>query len=61
MWKGRFAQETSQLVQSYGESVSFDWRLYAHDIRGSIAHSKGLVKAGILTEEEQAAMARGWR
>ncbi len=53
MWKGRFAQETSALVQRYGESVSFDWRLYAHDIRGSIAHSKGLVKAGILSAEEQ--------
>lgn len=53
MWKGRFAQETSALVQRYGESVSFDWRLYAHDIAGSIAHSKGLLKAGILTSEEQ--------
>ncbi len=53
MWKGRFAQETSALVQRYGESVSFDWRLYPHDIAGSIAHSKGLLKAGILTAEEQ--------
>jgi argininosuccinate lyase len=53
MWKGRFAQETSALVQRYGESVSFDWRLFAHDIAGSIAHSKGLLKAGILTAGEQ--------
>jgi argininosuccinate lyase len=53
MWKGRFSQPTSQLVQSYGESVSFDWRLYAHDIRGSIAQSKGLLKAGIITADEQ--------
>lgn len=53
MWKGRFSQPTSQLVQSYGESVSFDWRLYAHDIRGSIAHSKGLVKEGIISSDEQ--------
>jgi len=53
MWKGRFAQETSALVQRYGESVSFDWRLYPHDIAGSIAHSKGLLKAGILKVEEQ--------
>ena len=52
MWKGRFAQETSRLVQAYGESVSFDWRLFAHDIRGSIAHSQGLLKAGILTADE---------
>lgn len=53
MWKGRFAQETSALVQRYGESVSFDWRLFAHDIAGSIAHSQGLLKAGILTAGEQ--------
>ena len=33
MWKGRFTQPTSALVQRYGESVSFDWRLYEHDIR----------------------------
>lgn len=59
MWKGRFQQPTSALVQRYGESVSFDWRLYAHDIRGSIAHSKALVKAGILTVEEQQGIEKG--
>lgn len=53
MWKGRFQQPTSTLVQRYGESVSFDWRLYAHDIRGSIAHAKGLEKIGILTSSER--------
>ncbi len=59
MWKGRFAQETSALVQRYGESVSFDWRLYPHDIAGSIAHSKGLLKAGILTADEQGQIEAG--
>jgi argininosuccinate lyase len=59
MWKGRFSQPTSQLVQSYGQSVSFDWRLYAHDIRGSIAQSKGLLRAGIITSEEQASIEKG--
>lgn len=59
MWKGRFQQPTSALVQRYGESVSFDWRLYEHDIRGSIAHSKALVKAGILTPEEQQSIEKG--
>ena len=59
MWKGRFQEPTSALVQSYGESVSFDWRLYAHDIRGSVAHAKGLEKAGIITSEERSAIERG--
>ncbi len=59
MWKGRFSQPTSQLVQRYGESVSFDWRLYAHDVRGSIAQSKALLKAGIITQDEQTAIETG--
>ena len=42
----------SNLLRDYGESVSFDWRLYAHDIRGSIAHAGALKKAGFLTQEE---------
>ena len=46
-------------MQRYGESVSFDWRLYAHDIRGSIAHAKGLEKAGILSTEERQAIEDG--
>ncbi len=59
MWKGRFQQPTSALVQRYGESVSFDWRLYEHDIRGSIAHAKAQEKAGILTRDECAAIEQG--
>ncbi len=59
MWKGRFQQPTSALVQRYGESVSFDWRLYEHDIRGSIAHAKAQERAGTLTTEEREAIEKG--
>jgi argininosuccinate lyase len=52
MWKGRFKEEQSDLLKSYGESVSIDWQLYRHDIAGSIAHARALKSAGILTEEE---------
>jgi len=52
MWKGRFKQEQSDLLKSYGESVSTDWRLYRQDIRGSIAHARALTAAGILTGDE---------
>lgn len=61
MWKGRFAQQTADLVQQFGESISFDWRLYRHDIRGSIAHARAQVSAGILTEEEFSAIEAGLR
>ena len=46
MWKGRFQTETSNLVQRYGESISYDWRLYAHDIEGSLAHAAALAAIG---------------
>lgn len=59
MWKGRFQTETSNLLQRYGESISYDWRLYPHDIAGSIAHAGGLRDAGILTEEEEAQIVNG--
>jgi argininosuccinate lyase len=52
MWKGRFKEEQSDLLKSYGESVSVDWQLYRHDIAGSIAHARALKNAGILTAEE---------
>jgi argininosuccinate lyase len=53
MWKGRFQQETSKLLQQYSESISFDWRLWRHDIAGSIAHSAALLQAGLITAEER--------
>ena len=34
-WGGRFAAPTDRLVEQYTESISFDRRLYAHDIRAS--------------------------
>src|SRR6185295_19849331 len=53
MWKGRFQEETSALLQQYSESISFDWRLWRHDIEGSIAHSAALEAAGMITGDER--------
>lgn len=52
MRHGRFEESMSTLLRDYGESVSFDWRLFAHDIQGSIAHARALLRAGYLTAEE---------
>ncbi|MFM2197377.1 MAG: argininosuccinate lyase [Verrucomicrobiota bacterium] len=59
MWKGRFSQDTSSLVQQFGESISYDWRLFPHDIAGSIAHARAQLKAGLLTQEEFSAIEKG--
>jgi argininosuccinate lyase len=61
MWKGRFAQDTSSLVQQFGESISYDWRLFPHDVAGSIAHARAQLKAGLLNEEEFSSIERGLR
>jgi argininosuccinate lyase len=50
--KGRFSQPAAELAQRYSESVSFDWRLYRHDIAGSIAHAAALARARIITADE---------
>jgi argininosuccinate lyase len=52
MRQGRFDEPVSEAAQLYSESVSIDWRLYSHDIRGSLAHAAALAAAGILTKEE---------
>ncbi|MCC7084642.1 MAG: argininosuccinate lyase [Pirellulales bacterium] len=52
-WSGVFDRATDCRVEKFTESVSFDCRLYAHDIRGSIAHAQMLSKVGILTDDER--------
>ena len=39
-------------VEKFTESVSFDRRLYAHDIAGSIAHAQMLAKTGLISQPE---------
>jgi len=52
MWGGRFAEGTAASMEAYSESVSYDWQLYAEDIRGSQAHARVLAKQGFLTDDE---------
>ena len=61
MWKGRFNEQTAALLQSFSESISFDWRLWRHDIEGSIAHSAALEKAGLISKRERAQIIAGLR
>lgn len=61
MWKGRFSQATADLLQQYGESISYDWRLYPHDVAGSIAHARAQVNAGILNKSEFSQIENGLR
>ena len=52
-WGGRFNQATDPRVEAFTESISFDKRLYAVDIRGSMAHATMLAHAGLITADER--------
>src|SRR5213592_2249665 len=56
---GRFLGAPGAEVTHFTESVSFDWRLWRHDILGSIAHATMLRKIGVLSKEEQMAIVKG--
>lgn len=58
-WSGRFRTATHPLMDAFSSSLAFDRRLYKQDIQGSIAHTKGLEQAGILTPRESRAIIRG--
>jgi argininosuccinate lyase len=46
-------------VAQFTESISFDWRLWRHDIVGSIVHATMLQKIGLLTSAELEAIVGG--
>ncbi|MFO0891366.1 MAG: argininosuccinate lyase [Isosphaeraceae bacterium] len=58
-WGGRFAAGTDRRVERFTESISFDHRLFRHDIRGSLAHARMLQQVGLLSPAECQEIVRG--
>ena len=56
---GRFTGGPAADVAQFTESISFDWRLWKHDIQGSLAHATMLQKIGVLTRSELSAIIKG--
>lgn len=52
MWKGRFGEDTAEVVLRFSQSLDIDWGLAVYDIAGSIAHARMLRKINVLTQEE---------
>lgn len=46
-------------MHEFNQSLKYDKRMYAADVKGSIAFSKALLKAGIVDEKEQKELERG--
>ena len=52
MWAGRFSKEVDETVNAFNSSISFDGRMYRHDIMGSIAHAQMLGECGIVSKTD---------
>jgi len=52
LWGGRFTGEADRGFVDFNRSFGFDRRLFAADVRASVAHCNSLASAGVLTGEE---------
>ncbi len=59
MWGGRFASGPAAIMEAINASIGFDKKLYAQDIRGSVAHSEMLAETGIISADDQHKIAHG--
>lgn len=59
LWGGRFTEKPDETFAAFNNSFRFDKRLFAADVRGCAAHANGLLKAGVLTADENTAINEG--
>ncbi len=56
LWGSRFTDNPAEILEKFNASISFDHKLYRHDIQGSLAHSRMLSEQGIITAKEYKAI-----
>jgi argininosuccinate lyase len=59
LWGGRFTGEADKQFVEFNRSFGFDRRLFAADVRASIAHCEGLRAGGVISAEEAARITAG--
>jgi argininosuccinate lyase len=59
LWGGRFAEPNDPRMADFGRSIDVDRELAQDDLTGSIAHVRGLGRAGLLSADEVTAMVAG--
>jgi argininosuccinate lyase len=59
LWGGRFGEENDARVADFTRSIEVDAELALDDLRGSIAHVRGLGRVGIVTDDEVNALVEG--
>ena len=58
-WGGRFEKSPAKFLAEFGNSLSVDKRMWAEDIRGSIAHARMLGKQGVISAADADAIEVG--
>jgi argininosuccinate lyase len=56
LWAGRFSKPPAPEAHALGRSLGFDVRLAAQDVQASVAHVRALRDAGLLSDEDAAAL-----
>ncbi|NMO04886.1 argininosuccinate lyase [Gordonia sp. TBRC 11910] len=59
LWGGRFADGPTAAMAALSKSTHFDWALAPYDVAASKAHARVLNRAGLLTDDDLAAMSAG--
>ena len=59
LWTGRFSKEVDKKTNDFNSSISFDSRMFAEDIEGSVAHASMLGACGIISQEDMQAIIEG--
>jgi argininosuccinate lyase len=59
VWGGRFGEANDERVAAFTRSIEVDRELAADDLAGSIAHVRGLARAGLITHDELATLVDG--
>src|SRR3954454_174570 len=59
LWGGRFDEGPDPRMADFTRSIEVDEELALDDLAGSIAHVRGLGRAGLLTEDEVRTLERG--
>ncbi len=59
LWAGRAHEKLDKAAEDFNSSIRVDCRMYAEDIKGSIAHAQMLAKCGIISEAEGKELSEG--
>ncbi|HVO43738.1 MAG TPA: argininosuccinate lyase, partial [Aggregatilineales bacterium] len=59
LWSGRYDVQAADALRRLNDSLPFDKRLYASDVKCSAAYARALADAGVITHEESHTIANG--